>query len=83
MEKKVKIYAIICPITKEVKYIGKTFGTLKDRLSKHFYNEKDNSKKKIWILENIKNNIYPEIILIEEVESVLSNITEQNMNLPI
>lgn len=77
MIKKVKIYAIICPITKDVKYIGKTFGTLKDRLSKHFYSVKDNSKKKRWIIENIKNNIYPEIILIDEVDSTLSNITEQ------
>jgi len=77
MEKKVKIYAILCPTTKDVKYIGKTFGTLKDRLSKHIYNKKDNSKKKNWIVEIIKNNIYPEIILIEEVDSILSNITEQ------
>lgn len=77
MTKKVKIYAIICPITKDVKYIGKTFGTLKDRLIKHFNSVKDNSKKKIWIIENVKNNIYPEIILIEEIDSILSNITEQ------
>lgn len=73
--KKVKIYALICPITKEVKYIGKTFASLKDRLSKHLYTLKSNSKKNIWINENIKNNIYPEIILIDEVN--LSNIAEQ------
>lgn len=77
MIRKVKIYAILCPLTKEVKYIGKTFGTLKDRLSKHFNNAKDNSKKKNWIVNNINNGVCPEIILIDEVDSVLSNITEQ------
>ena len=77
MSRKVKIYAILCPITKEVKYVGKTFGTLKDRLSRHISNSKDKSKKKIWIIENVKNNMFPEIMLIDEVDSVLSNVTEK------
>jgi Uri superfamily endonuclease len=77
MSIKVKIYSILCPISKEVKYVGKTFGTLKDRLSRHVSNSKDKSKKKIWIIENVKNNMFPEIILIDEVDSVLSNVTEK------
>lgn len=77
MSKIVKIYAIVCPITKDVKYIGKTFGTLKDRLSKHYSNSRDNSKKKKWIDNCIENFVYPEIILLEEVNNTISNISEQ------
>lgn len=64
-----KIYGIICPISKSVKYVGKTHYSLKDRLSHHISNKKDNSKKRKWILKLLSQNMRPEICLLEIVKN--------------
>lgn len=62
------IYALLCPIKKEVRYIGKTKQTLKRRLSIHI-RQNSKCKKSIWIKELIKNGFKPEIILIEQCDN--------------
>ena len=58
------IYALICPITKEIRYIGKTKHSLKRRLSVHI-RQKSKCKKSLWIKSLIEKKLVPEIILIE------------------
>jgi group I intron endonuclease len=65
----VKIYAIIHPITKEIKYIGKTKKSLGLRLSAHLYESKvakEKTHKHNWILKCTREGLRPEIILLEE-----------------
>jgi hypothetical protein len=68
---KTKIYSLSHPITKEIRYIGKTTKKLKRRLIEHISTGKKNIKnhKESWICNICKNNLKPEIELIEEVES--------------
>lgn len=65
----VKIYAIIHPVTKEIKYVGKTVKPLGVRLSAHLFESKSTTlktHKHNWILKCIKDGLRPEIILLEE-----------------
>jgi len=36
-----KIYALCCPISGDVKYVGKTKNSLKDRLNRHIKTKSD------------------------------------------
>lgn len=65
---KVKIYALIDPITLEIRYIGKTIRSLYDRFYQHFSNLKENTYKCNWIKSLRKRGLRPIIELIEEVE---------------
>jgi hypothetical protein len=54
----------VCPITKDVKYIGKTKQNLKRRLSMHI-RQKSRCKKSLWIKSLIDSGLSPDIVLIE------------------
>jgi len=61
------IYALICPKTKHIKYIGKS-DEVKRRLRQHIYQSKySSSNKNIWIKNLLKENYKPEIEIIDEV----------------
>lgn len=64
-----KIYTLICPITSDVKYIGKTIKPLDKRLSEHKSDLRGNNKRKNWIRKLAKIGLQPEIALVEEVDS--------------
>lgn len=72
---KIYIYGLYDPRTKltsdTIRYVGKTKMTLKERLQAHIDNAKKLTGKKsyhsvYWINSLLKNNIKPEIFLIEE-----------------
>lgn len=67
--RKVKIYTLSCPITKEVKYVGKTVLTLKQRLNAHCQLKKESNHRYYWIRKLIKDGVKPKIELIEEVDN--------------
>lgn len=63
----IKIYALIEPITLEIKYIGKTKQPLNKRLSAHLAeSHKSNTKKNTWLKSLKKKNLKP---LIEELDA--------------
>lgn len=64
MSKKIFIYGLVCPETKEVRYVGRT-DNIKARLTTHL-NEKGNSPKCQWVRELLNNGQSPEIIILEE-----------------
>jgi predicted GIY-YIG superfamily endonuclease len=66
MIKNTFIYALCCPITEEVKYIGKS-NNPKQRLSKHKSVKDNNIDKKLWIDHLLKNNLSPKLKILEEV----------------
>ena len=55
-----KIYALICPITGTIKYIGKTVFELLFRLDGHF-RDKDPGHKGNWIKSLKAKGLVPEI----------------------
>ena len=62
-----KIYLLRCPITGNVKYIGKTSQTLEKRLQGHV-NDKVTKKKVEWLNLLKVSNLKPTIELIELVD---------------
>lgn len=64
----IKIYKLIDPISKEVRYVGKTKGKLSKRLSEHLSRAKNNTYLHVycWIRLVLKNNLIPTIELIED-----------------
>lgn len=68
--KNIKIYGLVDPQTKEVRYIGKTIQTLNRRLYKHIYDSKylieSKTHKNNWIRKLTSLGLKPEIILLEE-----------------
>ena len=62
------IYALCCPISGEVRYIGKA-NKPKERFTKHkSKNSKDNNKdKKEWIANLLSDNLSPVLKILEEV----------------
>jgi hypothetical protein len=61
------IYALICPKTNHVKYIGKA-DNVNRRLRQHIYQSKySDSNKNTWIKNLLKENYKPEIEIIDEV----------------
>lgn len=74
----IKIYTINCPITNEIKYVGKTKQKLKTRLSQHINNTKRYNTKLCTWLKSIRNkNEYPIILEIDSAEdNEYANILE-------
>lgn len=73
------IYGIQHPITKDLKYIGKTSNKLNDRLSYHLWYAKRPGKKNIvyaWIKSLLDKGLRPEIYLIEECAESAANDRE-------
>lgn len=67
-EKLTKIYTLSCPITGEIKYVGKTIQLLEDRLRMHIYETKRTSNKRTnWIKSLLAKDLKPIISLLEEV----------------
>lgn len=67
----VKIYKLLDPNTKEVRYVGKTIASLKKRLSGHITAANKIGIKthcECWIYSLLIQNLKPEIILIEECD---------------
>jgi hypothetical protein len=67
----VKIYALIDPVTNEIKYIGQTHRKLETRLKEHIYDciRRPRSSNKVkWINSLIVKNKLPSIELLEIVE---------------
>ena len=66
----IKIYTLRHPLTNEIKYVGKTKGTLKNRWYSHISNyklSKEKSYKNSWIVSLKKENLKPTIELLDEV----------------
>lgn len=61
------IYALECPTTGEIRYVGKS-NNPKNRYYEHL-RERGNSYKCNWIQSLIKNGLKPELIIIEVVNS--------------
>ena len=60
------IYALIDPITNEIRYIGKSHNP-KQRLNHHVFNSKHKkTHKECWIYGLLQKNIRPKLIIIEE-----------------
>jgi group I intron endonuclease len=67
----VKIYALVEPITLQVKYIGKTRQDLKKRLTAHLCESRNsNTKKNTWLKSLKKKGLKPKI---EELDFVLES----------
>ena len=60
------IYTLSHPITGEIRYIGKTNGTLTDRLAKHLVTKERNHRSS-WIKNLLNQNLKPVIEVLEEV----------------
>lgn len=76
--KEVKIYGLICPKTKEIKYVGKTIQPLKQRLKGHLsVTDNDLTYRANWIRNLKKENLKPEIILLETCDD--NNWEEREM----
>lgn len=67
----VRIYALCDPITKEIRYVGKTIQSLKYRLIYgHLRDvERSNNYRSCWIKSLLKKNLIPEIIELDSIES--------------
>lgn len=65
----VYIYALICPLSNEIRYIGKTVN-IKNRIRYHFNpNHTDtNTHKKNWINKLKSDNLKPEVLILDTIE---------------
>lgn len=65
----VKIYGLVCPITNEIRYIGKTERTLEKRLQAHIAEAKKIgvTHKQRWIRQCLASGVAPAMWLLEEV----------------
>ena len=53
----IKIYSLSCPISNEIRYIGKTVESLEKRFNRHIsYAKKEKSYKANWINSLLKIN---------------------------
>lgn len=70
----VKIYGLVCPISGEIRYIGKTSRELDRRLYAHISESRRirNSHKHRWIAKCLDDGVRPLIVLLEDVPSSMS-----------
>jgi group I intron endonuclease len=59
-----KIYGLICPKSKQIRYIGVTRNSLDKRLKEHLRENKSKTHKQKWIKSLVKSGLKPDIILI-------------------
>jgi uncharacterized protein YegJ (DUF2314 family) len=62
----VLIYGLVCPITSEIKYVGRTIQSLNRRLSMHKNVNKHRCNKDKWHDSLLKQNLFPTIQLLQE-----------------
>lgn len=67
------IYALVCIVTNEVKYVGLTSTTLEQRLQSHLRGKDYNPGKAQWIRDLRSEGILPIIIALEIVTNSLSH----------
>ena len=66
--REVKIYGLVDPETKKIRYVGKTVKSLSSRLSNHLYNAKKTKHNKHlsnWICKLLNKGLKPLIIVLE------------------
>lgn len=65
-----KIYALLCPISNNIEYVGKTYKELRIRLNEHVYEsrKKKLNKRTAWIKSLTSQGLRPKIILIDCTE---------------
>lgn len=74
----VKIYTLSCPISNQVRYIGKTVESLEKRFNRHIsYSKREKSHKANWINSLLKNNKRPIIEILDECSTNDWEIIEQ------
>ena len=77
--KTIYIYSLSCPLSDEIRYIGKT-NSIERRLRSHIDYAKNKKVKKrpvsVWILELLKKGLKPNIKVLEETTENLSNEKE-------
>ena len=78
MEKKYTIYKLIDPITNDIRYIGLTFNTLKQRLKSHL-SDPGGTHKGNWIRKIKRNNLRPIIDAIEDNIPTLEMASEKEI----
>lgn len=65
-----RIYILRCPITNEIRYVGKTTLSLQKRLAIHIWEAKrfkNKTHKVYWIRSLLKIDLFPNIELVEEI----------------
>lgn len=68
-EKRALIYSLSHPITKDVRYVGRTFRTLSNRLSSHLGKARrmeESTHKANWIRKLLREDLKPKIELLEK-----------------
>lgn len=75
-----KIYKLIDPITKDVRYVGQTKRSLEQRLNEHVkgYGQKTNTFKRNWINKLLKQGLTP-IIELQESGLTKSTVSEREI----
>jgi group I intron endonuclease len=59
-----KIYGLVCPTSKKIRYIGVTRCSLEKRLNEHLRENKSKTYKQKWIKSLLKKGLKPDIVLI-------------------
>lgn len=73
-----KIYALLCPNTYEIRYIGRTKLTLQQRLICHLHDGmKANASKAYWIMCLKQKGLIPIITLLQETSNLNDNKLEK------
>jgi len=65
MAKKFKIYALICPVDKKIRYIGKS-ANYKQRFKDHIKDIGDSTSKKVWISQLKSKGLIPILTILDE-----------------
>ncbi len=74
--KTVKIYTLEHPITQEIRYVGKTTQTLNRRCNGHI-SKRSNAHVTCWVKSLKKQNLFPKIQLLDEVDYQIWAETEK------
>jgi len=88
------IYALKCPIINKIRYIGQTIQKPSYRYNNHLNEIKKpryNTKKVNWLKKVLRNNLLPELIILEEIDNCTKELLDnreiywitQNKNLPL
>ena len=65
--KRWQVYALVCPTTQEIKYIGVTFGTLQQRFWEHISALKvEYTPKANWIRGLLAKGLKPQIVMLQD-----------------
>jgi hypothetical protein len=69
MTNKIIIYDLSCPITGNIRYVGKTSRKINERLAQHISDvSRKNNHVQCWIKSLLNNNLKPIITILDEVD---------------